>query len=170
MLVARRAGCLGAVGSLAGWSGVPGVPPSCTLEVAAQAFRSDVRVALSDTEADEDRRVEAATSMTIYVCITCRRAGEPEDELRPGAVLARATARAAARQRRHRAAGRVPRQLQPQPERGHQRATAPGPMCSAGSMPTRDAEALIEGAQLFAARGRRPDALARPARDVSSAA
>ena len=45
-------------------------------------------MALSDTEADEDRRVEAATSMTVYVCITCRRAGDPEDEPRPGAVLA----------------------------------------------------------------------------------
>jgi predicted metal-binding protein len=32
---------------------------------------------------------------TIYVCITCRRAGEPEGEPRPGALLADATARAA---------------------------------------------------------------------------
>jgi predicted metal-binding protein len=33
---------------------------------------------------------------TIYVCITCRRAGEPESEPRPGALLAAATAQAAA--------------------------------------------------------------------------
>ena len=60
---------------------------------------------LSDTEADEDRRVEAATSMTIYVCITCRRAGDPEDGVRPGlAACARDRARGR-RQRRHRAAG-----------------------------------------------------------------
>ena len=32
----------------------------------------------------------------IYVCITCRRAGEPDDEPRPGALLAEATERAAA--------------------------------------------------------------------------
>jgi len=31
----------------------------------------------------------------IYVCITCRRAGEPDDEPRPGALLAEATERAA---------------------------------------------------------------------------
>ena len=32
---------------------------------------------------------------TIYVCITCRRAGEPETEPRSGATLAAATAKAA---------------------------------------------------------------------------
>jgi predicted metal-binding protein len=31
----------------------------------------------------------------VYVCITCRRAGEPEAEPRPGALLAAATERAA---------------------------------------------------------------------------
>jgi len=31
----------------------------------------------------------------IYVCVTCRRAGEPEAEPRPGALLAAATERAA---------------------------------------------------------------------------
>jgi predicted metal-binding protein len=31
----------------------------------------------------------------VYVCITCRRAGEPDTEPRPGAVLAAATANAA---------------------------------------------------------------------------
>ena len=33
---------------------------------------------------------------TIYVCITCRRAGEDATEPRPGAILAAATAQAAA--------------------------------------------------------------------------
>jgi len=33
---------------------------------------------------------------TVYVCITCRRASDPETEPRPGALLADATARAAA--------------------------------------------------------------------------
>jgi predicted metal-binding protein len=32
----------------------------------------------------------------IYVCTTCRRAGEPESEPRPGAILAEATAKAVA--------------------------------------------------------------------------
>ena len=32
---------------------------------------------------------------TVYVCITCRRADEPDAEPRPGALLADATARAA---------------------------------------------------------------------------
>jgi predicted metal-binding protein len=32
----------------------------------------------------------------IYVCITCKRAGEPDSEPRPGAILAAATERAAA--------------------------------------------------------------------------
>ena len=33
---------------------------------------------------------------TVYVCITCKRAGEPDGEPRPGALLAAATERAAA--------------------------------------------------------------------------
>ena len=37
-----------------------------------------------------------AEAPIIYVCITCRRAGEPESEPRPGAILAAATDRAAA--------------------------------------------------------------------------
>ena len=37
----------------------------------------------------------AVDAPVIYVCITCRPAGEPESALRPGAVLAAATARAA---------------------------------------------------------------------------
>jgi predicted metal-binding protein len=36
------------------------------------------------------------TSPLIYVCVTCRRAGEPDAEPRPGALLADATERAAA--------------------------------------------------------------------------
>jgi predicted metal-binding protein len=41
-------------------------------------------------------RVAAADAPTIYVCITCRPVGEPDSELRPGAVLAAAVERAAA--------------------------------------------------------------------------
>jgi predicted metal-binding protein len=35
-------------------------------------------------------------SPLIYVCVTCRRAGDPEAEPRPGAILAEATENAAA--------------------------------------------------------------------------
>jgi predicted metal-binding protein len=38
----------------------------------------------------------SAAAPTIYVCITCRRAGEPVTEPPPGALLAAATERAAA--------------------------------------------------------------------------
>ena len=50
---------------------------------------------LTSIAQDDDREIEAATSTTIYVCITCRRAGDPEEGVRPGLLLARATARAA---------------------------------------------------------------------------
>jgi predicted metal-binding protein len=36
------------------------------------------------------------TAPVVYVCITCKRAGEPDTEPRPGAMLADATERAAA--------------------------------------------------------------------------
>jgi predicted metal-binding protein len=52
-------------------------------------------VTLTDIAQDEDQEIEALTSTTIYVCITCRRASDPEDAPRPGLALARATARAA---------------------------------------------------------------------------
>jgi predicted metal-binding protein len=56
-------------------------------------------------QTETDRTGEAATKAppdtasagipTIYVCVTCRKAGEPETEPRPGALLADATASAA---------------------------------------------------------------------------
>jgi predicted metal-binding protein len=106
-------------------------------------------VTLTDTAEDEDREIEAATSMTIYVCITCRRAGDPEEGLRPGLVLARETARAAEE------SGVTVRQIRCLANCNR--------ACSAairrdgawtyvfgGLEPERDAGALIEGAKLFA--------------------
>jgi predicted metal-binding protein len=52
-------------------------------------------VALTDFDQDDEARIEAITSATVYVCITCRRARDPEDAPRPGLALARAAARAA---------------------------------------------------------------------------
>jgi len=46
-------------------------------------------------EASVKKHAAAAESPVIYVCITCKRAGEPDSEPRPGAVLAAATERAA---------------------------------------------------------------------------
>jgi predicted metal-binding protein len=45
---------------------------------------------------DPSREPNHETSVaTVYVCVTCRRASEPDAEPRPGALLAEATARAA---------------------------------------------------------------------------
>jgi predicted metal-binding protein len=52
-------------------------------------------VTLTAIAQNDDQDIEALTSTTIYVCITCRRASDPEGGLRPGLALARATARAA---------------------------------------------------------------------------
>ncbi len=43
----------------------------------------------------EHLRVADDNLATVYVCITCRRASDPDAEPRPGALLADATARAA---------------------------------------------------------------------------
>jgi len=52
-------------------------------------------VTLTSIAQDDDQDIEAAASTTIYVCITCRRAGDPENGVCPGLLLARETARAA---------------------------------------------------------------------------
>ena len=104
---------------------------------------------LTDTEEDEDQHVEATASMTIYVCITCRRAGDPEEAMRPGLLLACETARAAE------GTGVTVRQVRCLANCNR--------ACSAairrdgawtyvfGTLePDRDASALIEGARVFA--------------------
>ena len=52
-------------------------------------------MSLIDTTRDEEQDIAADATMTIFVCITCRRAGDPEEGVRPGLLLARETARAA---------------------------------------------------------------------------
>ncbi|MCJ7526641.1 MAG: DUF1636 domain-containing protein [Methyloceanibacter sp.] len=87
--------------------------------------------------------------MTIYVCITCRRAGDPEDGVRPGLLLARATARAADGTgvvvRRVRCLANCSRALSAAIRRKEGWTYIFG-----GLDEGRDAEALIEGARLFA--------------------
>ena len=87
--------------------------------------------------------------MTIYICITCRRQGEPEEGVPPGLKLARETARAAD------GSGVTVRQIRCLANCNR--------ACSAairrdgawtyvfgGLEPERDGPALIQGAKLFA--------------------
>jgi predicted metal-binding protein len=119
------------------------------------------------TDIDEADTIEALAATTIYVCITCRRAGDPEDGARPGLLLARETARAAD------GSGVAVKQIRCLANCNR--------ACSAairrdgawtyvfgGLEPGRDAQALIEGAKLFARAGGglmpwrgRPDILKR---------
>jgi len=52
-------------------------------------------VTLNAVERDAEVETAAAAPVTIFVCMTCRRAADPEDFPRPGATLARLTAQAA---------------------------------------------------------------------------
>ncbi len=104
-------------------------------------------VTLTDIETDED--VAARTGATVYVCITCRRPGDPEDAPRPGLALARATAEAAA--------GTGVAVCQVECLANCSRSLSAAMRCDGawtyvfgGLEPERDAEALIEGAQLLA--------------------
>ena len=50
---------------------------------------------ISSDETLETKAVHSATPI-VYVCVTCRPVGEPDSPVRPGAILAAATAAAAA--------------------------------------------------------------------------
>jgi predicted metal-binding protein len=52
-----------------------------------------VAVDIAETETPS---AAAADAPTVYVCVTCRPVGEPDSAARPGAILAAATAAAAA--------------------------------------------------------------------------
>ena len=104
---------------------------------------------LTDTEADEERDVEVDASMTIYVCITCKRASDPDDGVRPGLLLARETARAA------QGSGVTVRQVKCLANCSRSLSAAirrdgAWTYVFGGLDEARDAEALIEGARLFA--------------------
>jgi predicted metal-binding protein len=106
-------------------------------------------VTLTDTAEDEDQVIAADSAMTIYVCITCRREGDPEDGVRPGLLLARATARAAEGTclivRQVRCLANCSRAC----SAAIRRDTA-WTYVFGGLEPDRDADALIDGARLFA--------------------
>ena len=106
-------------------------------------------MSLIDTAEDEDRDIGALTAMTVYVCITCRRAGDPEDGVRPGLVLARETAREAdgskVSVRQIRCLANCNRACSAAIRREGAWTYVFGEL-----EPGRDAAALIEGAKLFA--------------------
>jgi predicted metal-binding protein len=106
-------------------------------------------VTLTDTAEDADRDIEADSSMTIYVCITCKRADDPEEGVRPGLMLARETVRAAdgtgVTVRQVRCLANCNRACSAAVRRDGAWTYVFG-----GLEPERDAGALIEGARLFA--------------------
>jgi predicted metal-binding protein len=124
-------------------------------------------VTLTDIAQNDDQDIEAPTSTTVYVCITCRRASDPEDAPRPGLALARATARAAegtgVTVRQVRCLANCTRALS-----AAMRCDGAWTYVFGGLDADADAEALIEGARLLARaadgvmpwRGR-PEALKR---------
>jgi predicted metal-binding protein len=104
-------------------------------------------VAVTDIAREDEIRALKAT--TIYVCITCRRPSDPEDAPRPGLKLARETKRAAEgtglKVQRVRCLANCNRGLSAAMRRDGGWAYVFG-----GLEAERDAEALIEGAKLFA--------------------
>jgi len=52
-------------------------------------------VTLTEIETANDDAQPALTVATVYICTTCRRAGDPEDAPRPGLALAQAATKAA---------------------------------------------------------------------------
>lgn len=107
---------------------------------------------LIGTAENEDRQLEADASMTIYVCVTCGRAGDPEDGERPGLRLARETELAAD------GSGVTVRQITclancNRPCSAAIRRNGAWTYVFGGLEPGRDADALIEGAKLFAHSG-----------------
>jgi predicted metal-binding protein len=106
-------------------------------------------VTLSETAEDEDQIVAVDATMTIYVCITCRRAGDPEDGMRPGLLLAHETARAA------KGSGVTVKQIRCLANCNRAcsaaiRRDSAWTYVFGGLEPGRDGAALIEGARLFA--------------------
>jgi predicted metal-binding protein len=122
-------------------------------------------VTLTDIETDQE--AAARGGAMVYVCVTCRRPGDPEDGPRPGLTLARAVAEAAE--------GTGVAVCEVECLANCSRSLSAAMRCNGawtyifgGLDPDRDAEALIAGARLLARaedgilpwRGR-PDVLKR---------
>ena len=104
---------------------------------------------MTKTEPTDRDEAENLAETTVYVCVTCRRPGDPEDGPRPGLRLAAATAAAAT------GSGVAVQEIECLANCSRSLSAA---MRCAGSWTyvfggldaDRDAEALIEGAQLLA--------------------
>src|SRR5262245_41744626 len=125
-----------------------GEAAASTLGRSGFKFEERLRVALSDIGSD-DREIAETAATTIYVCITCRRQGEPEEGPAPGLRLADATSRAAegtgVAVRRVRCLANCNRGLSAAIRRDGAWTYVFGALD-----PDRDAPALVEGALLFA--------------------
>jgi predicted metal-binding protein len=112
-------------------------------------------VAITDMSRGADDEIETLVSATVYVCITCRRAGLPEGAPREGPALAKATATAAkgtgVSVRRIRCLANCNRGLSAALRRDGAWTYVFGQLD-----PDKDADALIEGARMLA---RSPDGL-----------
>ncbi len=101
------------------------------------------------TDIEDDAKIAADVAATIYVCVTCRVAGDPDDAARPGETLAGATARAAEGTgisvRRIRCLGNCSKGPS-----AALRCAASWTYVFGGLDPEHDAGALIEGARLLA--------------------
>jgi predicted metal-binding protein len=135
-----------------------GVPRArfVTWSALSRPFRTPYRLALRSgfpgvtlTEIDADQDTETRTGATVYVCVTCRKPGDPDDGPRPGLALARATAEAAegtdVTVRRVECLANCSRSLS-----AAMRCDGTWTYIFGGLDADRDAEALIEGAQLLA--------------------
>jgi predicted metal-binding protein len=121
-----------------------------SLEGAVALSTGATRVTLSESEADiADREIATDAAATIYVCITCRRPGDPDDAARPGAALAAQTLQAAQGSgvsvRRVRCLANCNRGCSAAVRRTGAWTYVFGDLDAA-----RDAVALVEGARLFA--------------------
>lgn len=119
------------------------------------------------TDISDNADVEALTGATIYVCVTCRKPGDPDDGPRPGLSLAHALAEAA----EGTAVTVCPVECLANCSRGlsaAMRCNGAWTYVFGGLEADRDADALIEGARLLARAGDgllpwrgRPDVLKR---------
>ena len=73
-----------------------GVPRRKTIRMAHPASFFAEPQGVGDPQADAQRSAPPSAAPVVYVCITCRQAGDLDREPRPGVLLADATERAAA--------------------------------------------------------------------------
>jgi len=121
----------------------------CSTPIANGPRSGSAGVTLTDIKTANDEALPTLSATTVYICTTCRRAGDPEDAPRPGLALAQAATIAAD--------GTGVAVHQVQCLANCSRALSAAMRCDGawtyifgGLEADRDAGALIEGAQLLA--------------------